>query len=224
MCVFAGLAMIGCVEKDHSAVSAGTENVQATWRLDNLETIAGYPVTVEGAPKVIDTPNGQAVEFDGIDDGIFLDVHPLAGLTTFTVEVIFKPYKGGAPEQRFFHMQEDPSEERVMFETRLVDGDLWFLDTFIYSGDQKIPLYAIDNKHEVDSWFHAAIIVNEDSFKHFVNGKEELSEQIHFEVQGSGRTSLGVRLNKVNWFKGAIRTARFTPRVLAPEEFLTVED
>ena len=111
-----------------------------------------------------------------------------------------------------------------MFETRLVDDDLWFLDTFIYSGDQKIPLYAVDNKHDVDAWYHAAIVVHEGLFKHFVNGQLELSEPIQFEAQEPGRTSLGVRLNKVNWFKGAIRTVRFTPRALAPEEFLTAED
>lgn len=216
--------MSGCAEKDQAVVSASAEIVQVVWHLDNLKSIAGHQVTVAGDPKVIDTPNGKAIEFDGIDDGIFLDVHPLAGLSTFTVEVIFKPYTDGAAEQRFFHMQEDPSEERVMFETRLVEGDLWFLDTFIHSADQKIPLYAIDNKHDVDSWYHAAIVVDENSFTHFVNGQPELSDSIQFEAQEPGRTSLGVRLNKVNWFKGAIRTARFTPRALTPAEFLTVED
>jgi len=205
-------------------ISGRAMGEQLTWRIDNLVEIAGHRVTVLGDPLVIDTPRGKAVEFDGIDDGVFIDVHPLAGMSEFTVEVVFKPYKDGAPEQRFFHMQEDPSQERVMFETRLVDDDQWFLDTFIYSGEQKIPLYAIDNKHAVGSWYHAAIVVDGSSFKHFVNGELELSEAIQFEPQGAGRTSLGVRLNKVNWFKGAIRTARFTPRALTPEEFLTAED
>lgn len=197
---------------------------QVIWRLDNLETIGGYPIVIEGDPRVIDTVSGTAIEFDGIDDGIFLDVHPLAGVSTFTVEVVFNPYRDGEPEQRFFHMQEDPSQERVMFETRLVDGDQWFLDTFIYSGEQKIPLYAEGHKHDVGSWYHAAIVVDESSFSHYVNGELELSEPIQFEAQEAGRTSLGVRINKVNWFKGAIRTARFTPRALTPDEFLTAED
>jgi hypothetical protein len=211
--VTAILAVGGCAVSDSTV-----------WRLDNLEKIGGHPVTVQGDPKVIDTANGKAIEFDGVDDGIFLDVHPLAGMSTFTVEVIFKPYSDGAAEQRFFHMQENPSEERVMFETRLVDDDLWFLDTFVFSGDQKIPLYAIDNKHPVDAWYHAAIVVDGKSFKHYVNGELELSEEILFEPQSSGRTSLGVRINKVNWYKGAIRTARITPRALAPVDFLSAED
>jgi hypothetical protein len=33
-----------------------------------------------------------------------------------------------------------------------------------------------------------------------------------------------VRLNKVHWFRGAIHTARFTPRPLPPREFLKVSD
>lgn len=211
--VTAILAMSGCATGD-----------DVVWRLDNLERIGGHPITVEGDPKVIDTANGKAIEFDGFDDGIFFDVHPLAGMSTFTVEVIFKPYSDGAAEQRFFHMQEDPSEERVMFETRLVDNQMWFLDTFVFSGDQKIPLYAIDYKHPVDVWYHAAIVVDGESFKHYVNGELELSEEIQFEPQNSGRTSLGVRINKVNWYKGAIRTARFTSRALGPADFLSAED
>ncbi len=193
------------------------------WQLDNLESIGGHKVTVAGNPVVIDTPGGKALEFDGEGDGIFLDIHPLKGMTTFTVEVIFKPYAGGAAEQRFFHMQENESEARVMFETRLVDNKRWFLDTFIKSGDQSIPLYAIDNQHELGPWYHAAIVVDENSFSHYVNGQLELSEAMHFAAQQAGKTSLGVRLNRVHWFKGAIRTIRFTPLALKPDEFLTLE-
>jgi hypothetical protein len=206
------------------AVSGPAGAAQEVWRLDNLESIAGHRVSVEGNPVVINTPAGKAIEFDGVDDGIFLDDNPLAGWSTFTVEVVFSPYPGGAPEQRYFHMQENRSDARVMFETRLVDDNLWFLDTFVKSGEQSIPLYAIDHQHEIGSWYHAAIVVNENSFSHFVNGQLELSEPIEYQAQQAGTTSLGVRLNKVHWFKGAIRTVRFTPRALAPEEFLTAGD
>lgn len=206
------------------SVCGSADAEQIVWRFDNLDAVGGHAITVEGEPKVIDTPAGKAIEFDGVDDGLFLDVHPLAGMTTFTVEVVFRPYRSGAAEQRFFHMQEDPSQERVMFETRLVGEDQWFLDTFIYSGEQKIPLYAEEHKHSIDAWYHAAIVVDEASFRHYVNGELELAEPIRFESQASGRTSIGVRLNRIDWFKGAIRTARFTPRALAPEDFLTARD
>lgn len=194
------------------------------WRLDNLENIGGHPVTVEGEPKVIDTPHGKAIEFDGVDDAIFLDVHPLEGMSTFTAEVVFKPYADGAPEQRFFHMQENGSESRVMFETRLVDGGLWFLDTFIKSGNQNVTLYAEGDKHEIGPWRHAAIVVDGKTFRHYVDGRPELSAALQYEPQHAGRTSLGVRINKAYWFRGAIRTVRFTPRALAPEDFLSVDD
>ena len=191
------------------------------WRLDNLERIGGYPVKIEGEPTVIDTLHGKAIEFDGVDDAIFLDVHPLDGMSSFTVEVIFNPYADGAAEQRFFHMQESASDSRVMFETRLVAGARWFLETFIKSGEQRVVLYAEDHTHEVGTWQHAAIVVDGATMKHFVNGELELSEALSFAPQGRGRTSLGVRINKVHWFDGAIRTARFTPRALPPTDFLS---
>ena len=54
-----------------------------------------------------------------------------------------------------------------------------------------------------------------------MNGELEMSTEIDFTPQEPGRTSLGVRMNQVYWFKGAIRKARFTRAVLSPEEFLT---
>lgn len=206
---FACLATCGCAQND-----------DVVWNMDSLTVIDGHNVTVEGDPKVIDTPFGGAIEFDGMDDGIFLDVHPLEGMTTFTVEVIFKPYADGASEQRFFHMQEDRTDSRVMFETRLLRNEFWFLDTFIKSGEQKVTLYASGHEHPIGPWYHAAIVVDEASFSHFVNGNLELVQELEYAAQQSGKTSLGVRLNKVHWFKGAIRRVRFTPRALKPDEFL----
>jgi hypothetical protein len=194
------------------------------WQLDSLQNIGGHAVTVVGEPEIVDAAIGQAIEFDGIDDGLFLDVHPLAGFDTFTVEVIFKPYSGGRAEQRFFHMQDRSSEHRVMFETRLTGDGRWFLDTFIYTGGQKVTLFAEDQTHDLDTWYHVAIVVDDDSFAHYVNGQKELSAAIDYEAQQGGRSSLGVRLNRVDWFKGAIRTVRFTPQALSPDEFLSVTD
>jgi hypothetical protein len=193
---------------------------QTIWNLDNLKSIGGHAVTVVGAPKVIETARGKALEFDGENDAIFFDVHPLAGAEVFTVEVIFQPYPNGLKEQRFFHMQDDAEDQRVLFETRLTDDDRWFLDTFIRTSGANHTQFAEDFKHPIGTWFHAAIVVDGETFRHYVNGKLELSRPIDYAPQMSGRTSLGVRINKVYWYKGAIRTARFTPRVLPPAEFL----
>ena len=54
---------------------------------------------------------------------------------------------------------------------------------------------------------------------HYVDGKKELSHKLKYKPQGGGRTSIGMRLNQVYWFQGAIRKARFTARVLLPTEF-----
>src|SRR5439155_8057721 len=78
---------------------------QITWTFDRLDTIGGLPVTVNGGPKVIETPLGKAIEFDGVDDSIYIDQHPLAGAEQFTFEAIFRP-DGGAAEQRWFHLAE----------------------------------------------------------------------------------------------------------------------
>ncbi len=205
-------------------LGAGEKEQHVIWNLDNLEEIGGHKVTVEGDPKVIDTPHGKAIEFDGVDDGIFFDVHPLAGMTEFTVEVIFQPYADGLEEQRFFHMQEHGTSERVMFETRLTDDNLWYIDTFMQTGGQNNTMLAIGDKHELGPWYHAAIVVDGKTFKHYVNGRMELGKEVVFTPQKPGQTSLGVRLNKVYWYKGAIRKARFTPRAISPSEFLTAED
>ncbi len=218
------LRVLAIVMTGSLLMGAGENEQQVIWELDNLEEIGGHKVTVVGNPKVIDTPHGRAIEFDGVDDGIFFDVHPLAGMTEFTVEVIFKPYADGVSEQRFFHMQEDGTNERVMFETRLVEDNLWFVDTFMQTGGQNNTMYAIGDKHEIGPWYHAAIVVDGKTFKHYVNGKMELGKEVDFTPQKPGRTSMGVRINSVWWYKGAIRKARFTPRAMTPDEFLTVED
>lgn len=197
---------------------------QVVWPLDNLEKIGGHRVTVEGDPKVIDTPNGKAIAFDGVDDGIFLDVHPMAGWPTFTAEVVFQPYKGGLPEQRFFHMQENDTEDRVLFETRLTGDDRWFLDTFVLVVGSGCTLFAEEHPHSVGPWYHAAAVVDGTTMKHYVNGQLELSREMTYSPQKHGKTSLGVRLNRVCWYKGAIRTVRFTSGVLAPDTFLTADD
>ena len=194
---------------------------QFEWHLDNLKEIGGHTVEVVGEPRVIETANGgKALEFDGVDDGIFLPVHPLAGWDVFTVEVIFQPYPNGLKEQRFFHMQEANSSKRVMFETRLTNDNRWFIDTFIQSGESNHTQFAKDFVHPVGPWYHAAIVMDGKNFTHYVNGKKEMSTTLEWVVQEPGQTSLGVRQNKVYWYKGAIRMTRFTHGVLSPEEFL----
>src|SRR5262249_56757677 len=102
------------------------------WTFDRLDRIGGHPTTVLGSPRLIDTPLGKAVEFNGVDSALVVDVHPLAGVATFTWEAIFRPH-GGAQAQRSLHLQENGTENRMIFELRIVDNQRYF-DSFGYSG------------------------------------------------------------------------------------------
>ena len=186
-----------------------------TWRFDRVEQIGGYATKVEGAPKVV---NG-ALEFNGVDDAIFLETHPLAGAEQFTWEVIFRPARNGKPEQRFFHMQENGSQNRLLLETRLIDGK-WCLDSFAASSTGAKTLIDRTKLHSLDEWHHVAAVYDGREFRHYVDGVLQGAGEVKLAPQGAGRTSIGVRINKVDYFKGAIRVARMSRRALEPGEFL----
>ncbi len=201
------------------AMSAAVLSAQQTvWNFDNLERIGGHDVKVSGDPRVIDAPGGKAIEFDGDDDALFLPVHPLAGAGAYTWEVIFRPASGGAHEQRFFHLQQQGAETRMLFELRLVEGG-WYLDAFADSGESK-ALMARDKLHPVDRWYHIAAVYDGEEFRSYVDGELQTSAKVKLQPQGPGRTSVGVRITLVNYFKGAIQKARFTQRALEPKDFL----
>jgi hypothetical protein len=190
-----------------------------TWRINNLETIGGNPTTIIGHPQVIDSSGVKAVLFDGRGDGILVHSNPIAGARSFTVEAVFRPDSDGGKEQRWFHIQEDAGDDRVLLETRLI-GDEWFLDTYIKSGENNRTLFAQDFKHPVGAWYHVALVYDGSEMRHYVDGKMELSGPLTIEPLGKGSTSIGVRMNRVYWFRGAVREARFTPRALTPKEFM----
>lgn len=203
------------------ATEEAADVVSVVWNIDSLEQIGGHSVEVLGDPQLIDTPDGPAVEFDGEGDALFLPVHPLAGAEAFTWEVIFRPDSGGGAEQRFFHLQEDGSETRLLFETRLVEGG-WYLDAFANSGES-VPLVVPEKLYALDEWHHIAQTYDGTVYRAYVNGELQESAEIALLPQSAGRTSIGVRINLVDYFKGAVRQARFTERALAPSEFLPAQ-
>jgi putative heme-binding domain-containing protein len=194
------------------------------WTFDRLENIGGHKTTVLGRPKVIDSLVGKAVEFDGVGDALFIDNHPLADAATFTWEAIFRP-DGGATEQRWFHLSEqDPvtgadTGNRMLFEIR-VAGDTWYLDSYNESGAANKALMNRDARHPLGAWYHVASVYDGKEFRNYVDGVREGAAEIHLAPHGQGHASVGVRINKVFYFKGAVRLARFTRRALAPAEFL----
>ena len=205
--------------------SFGQPSRPEVWKFERLDKIAGLPITVLGHPQVIKTPLGKAIHFNGVDDALFIPKHPLAGMGVFTFEAMFRPERGGAPEQRWFHLAEqDPktgkdTDTRFLFEIRVI-GDQWCLDAYVHTPTADKALLFRDKLHPLDVWHHVAMIYDGQEFRSYVNGEVQGRAMIHFEPEGPGHSSVGVRINKVNYFKGSIREARFTPRALAPEEFL----
>jgi hypothetical protein len=191
-----------------------------TWQVDNLTRIGGHPVTVEGSPLVVGTPVGAAVEFNGRTDGLFLEVNPLAGLARFTLEVLFEPAPDGPEEQRFLHVEEHGSGNRALVELRRLADATWCLDTFLRHGTASLTLIDRRATHPPGRWHTAALSYDGHVMRHYVNGMAELEGAVSFGPLGAGRTSIGVRQNKVSWFKGRIRLVRITPEALPPESLL----
>ena len=100
-----------------AGLAAQTAPSQVLWTFDRLDEIGGVKTTVEGNPKVVETPFGRAIEFDGVDDGVWIEKHPLAGAATFTFEAIFRP-DGGAARAALAPPGGARSEERSAGERR----------------------------------------------------------------------------------------------------------
>ena len=189
----------------------------AVWPVDSTSSIGGHAPRVLGAPRVIEGPHGTAVSFDGIDDGLIVPANPLAGLDAFTIEVLFLPEAGGPSEQRFLHV-EDQEGARALIETRLTPDGKWALDTFLMNGTNRLPLLDRTLLHPTGVWTWAALRYDGRLMSSYVNGKKELEGPIAFPpMRKVGRTSLGVRLNEVYWFKGAIREVWFHRSAVAAE-------
>jgi hypothetical protein len=195
------------------------------WIFDHVDKIGGHTTTVLGHPRVIKTPLGKAIQFNGVDDAIFIPEHPLAGLETFTFEAIFRPERGGKPEQRWFHLAEqDPktgadTDTRFLFEIRVI-GDQWCLDAFVHTPTANKALMYRNILHPLDVWHHVAMVYDGQEFRSYVNGELQGKAAIHFEPEGRGHSSVGVRINKIDYFKGSVREARFTHSALTPDQFM----
>ncbi len=194
------------------------------WRFDRLDSAGGYPTQVLGHPKIIETPYGKAVLFNGVNDALFVPDHPLAGASTYTWEVIFRP-DGGAFAQRFFHLQEqDPATgkdtgNRMLFEIRVVNGQ-WCLDSFAASGSNSRALLNCKLLHPLGRWYRITAVYDGRELRNYVDNQLQGEGPLDLKPQMAGHSSVGVRINKVNWFHGAILMARFTPHALKPSEFL----
>jgi hypothetical protein len=165
-----------------------------------------------------DSPFGPAVLFDGVDDQIILEETPLAGLESFTVEVLLRPDMGGSREPRFLHIGE-VNQGRMMLEGRLTEDGEWAVDSYLRAGEEYLVLLDRDLLHPVGEWSHVALVVENGVAKNYVNGVFELGGSLPFHPINGGGVSIGARANQKHWFKGAIHSIRITPEALSPDAF-----
>ena len=177
-------------------------------------------LSISGNPKTVSSPYGNAICFDGKNDGFFLQNNPLNGSSCFTIEAIIRPDADGPEEQRFLHIGEIDGD-RLLIETRLTKENQWYLDTFILSGESKKALIYPKLIHSVGDWYHVALTLDKNGkMINYINGKIEIKGEIDFNPINSGEMSIGARRNKVSWYKGAIYKIRISPEVLEPKRFM----
>jgi hypothetical protein len=195
------------------------------WRFDNIDLIGGNPTHVLGHPHLIESPYGNAIAFNGVDDALFVDVHPLAGASAYTWEVIFRPDTDGAEAQRFFHLSEinpatgKDTDNRMLFEIRIVKGE-WCLDSFANTNGAARTLLNCNDLHPLGRWYRVTAVYDGKTLRNYVGDEMQGEGELHMAPQGPGHSSIGTRINQRDYFKGAVFEARFTPRALKPEEFL----
>jgi hypothetical protein len=173
-------------------------------------------VEMLGEPHVVADVDGRsAVVFDGVDDGLFVMKTELAGATEFTIEVLFRQEAGGLAEQRFVHA--GGAGDRIMFETRMVQPDAWCLDTYLHCGEQGVTLIDRTKLHPAGRWAWVALVYDGRTVAHYVDGVKEREGPFAGALVAPGATALGVRQNRVSWFKGAIAELRFHRAALPAE-------
>jgi hypothetical protein len=196
---------------------AGCKPVQFIWKVDQLGQIGGHAVEVLGAPKFMTDGDRKALCFDGAQDGLVVNANPLQGWREFTVRVLFKPDGDGREEQRFLHIEDD-QQHRLLIETRVNQGRTWSLDTFLRNTDQKkLTLLDRTRTQPTDQWYWATLTYDGNTMRHYVDGELQLEGRLKFPRMTAGKISLGVRQNKVHWFKGCIARVEFTAAALDPK-------
>lgn len=215
--VFAALLCASCATTDGGAHKQAEDN-SVVYRTSELMLSNDPNVEVWGSPSLTeDSPYGTAVFFDGEDDAIFLKENPLEGLSSFTVEVLIRPDIGGTLEPRFLHM--GTMGNRMMLEARLTEDGQWAVDSFLRSGEDYLVLLDRGLLHPAGEWAHIAVVVDKGQMTNYINGVRELEGNLQFNPIESGGMSIGVRMNRIHWFRGAIHSIRVTPKVLKPEAF-----
>ena len=233
------------------AATSGRAFAQApnvmTWNFDNLNSVGGFGIKADGAPKVVDTAAGKAIQFDGVKDGLIVDKHPLENLSTWTLEAMARFDAGGELQPRWVHLGEtdpatglnvklsDPTKPtsdgnaRFTFEGRIKDGNIWF-ESFCAGPTPDGKSYSnalIDpaKTHPLGQWVAVSQTYDGKVHRAYVNGVLEQEKPMdNYIVQKKGRAGIGMRQNRIYYFKGLFKTLRYAPVALSPDQLLKVPD
>ncbi|MDB5249422.1 MAG: hypothetical protein JWQ40_3816 [Segetibacter sp.] len=186
-----------------------------TWKIQDPKLVGTYRPQILGNPAITKEPTATSLSFNGVNDGLIIPTIPIEGWSRFTIEVLFKPAGDGPSAPRFVHFQ-DKESNRGTIEVRVTPKGQWYLDTFLKNGKTNDGLTLIDSTilHPTDKWYWAALVYDGKKMTSYVEAVKELEGDVNFVPMTTGQISLGVRLNKVNWFKGQISEIRFHPAAL----------
>lgn len=194
------------------------------WKFNSLTKIDGHVVELMGQPKIVDSPYGKAVSFDGDGDRLLVDSNPLGDATEFTIEIVFKANDVYPKNQepRVFHIESpDNPSRRITIELRLNDKKQWYFDAFIKSDKSQFTLIDPAKVHPVGEWAHTAMTFKNREFISYVNGEKELTGQVDYlTIPANAKTSVGARMNQIHWFNGEVLLAKVTKKALLPEDFV----
>lgn len=189
----------------------------AVWSLAAPGEIGAWRTEVAGAPRALaGNEGGPGIWFDGVDDGLWLATNPLAEHAQFTVEVLIRPDVGGPEEQRYFHA-EDTAGSRVLLELRMLEAGRWCLDGFLKAADAKLVLIDRAKGHAAGRWTWVALRYDGVTASAWVDGVPQGEGTVAFPAMRDGRTSLGVRMDRRSWYRGAIREVRVSREALPAE-------
>ena len=195
------------------------EGKTITWHLRSTTHIGEFSPTIFGNPVLKVEGKDSSIYFNGVNDGLVIPAIPIEGWSAFTIEVLFKPVGDGPTAPRFIHM-EDSASNRVTIELRLTKNEQWYLDGFLKNGKTKKGLTLIDSTklHPANQWHWAALVYDGHKMFTYIDGQKELEGEIDFPPMIKGNMALGMRLNKVDWFKGQLKEIRFHPGTVEPKD------
>ncbi len=187
------------------------------WKLTTGRFAAGQFIGVEGQPTPQVDGTLTYTQFNGHSDGYFIQDNPVAGMKTFTIEMKIRADLDGATEPRFLNIN-DVAGGRITMELRQVPDGRWALDVFFLQKPSRIQLMDVTKLHPGGVWHWVAMTYDGKTMISYIDGQKELSADGELKPMDKGEMSLGVRLNRIFWFKGGIAEFKATPRALAPAE------